>query len=112
MLSLRGLTFSMLEPALVAQSSWLRARNSVYNSPHAPSALAQDCLDCVGDLLGANLLETIRSAELSVLLRSWQPDHPGRALVRKRAAVFLAGGQPAGLSEPVHDRCRGSVAKR
>ena len=80
----------------------LVARSSDYDAWHADSALAQDRVDGLGDLLGADLLEAVWRAEFSVLLRPWESDHYARAVVRKRAAVFLAGGQPARFPEFVH----------
>ena len=50
--------------------SELVALSSDYNVRHAPSALAQDRVDGLGDLLGADLLEAVWRAEFSVLLRS------------------------------------------
>jgi len=77
--------------------------------------MAQDRMDPLGGLLGAGLLDAVRSAEPPVLLRSWEFPPGYRTLVRELFDCFLAGQRSAFVSDAIHGRsgrCAGDGTSR
>src|SRR5882762_910121 len=97
-----------LSPALVSESSRVQCA-------HARPPMAQDRMDPLGGLLGAGLLDAVRSAEPPVLLRSWEFPPGYRTLVRELFDCFLAGQRSAFVSDAIHGRsgrCAGDGTSR
>src|SRR5579864_7826000 len=81
-------------------------------SPHASALVAQNRVDRVAIGLGSALLEAVRAAEFSLLLRHWQYSDWLGPLAGKPTFVFLASLRTAGLPDPIHGRSGRCAAQR
>lgn len=83
-----------------------------YNEPNARAFVVENRMDALGDSLGADLLETIRPANISVLLRSGELPHCGRAVDREFADLLVASNWSTGFSDALHYRLAGRALLR